>query len=152
MITPSLALWILTGMTVLLVVVIPLLDSTAKLSSIISFRWTCVAVLLILMVAVVLDFDHLSDNTRDIILQGGLIIVGSFLLMRTVEKIIMKGFLKNTVFHGTIQKGDIKASVDLKNNNVETATDSSVKELAEDKMKENKADDVSSEEKVVEES
>ena len=146
MITPSLALWILTGMTVLLVVVIPLLDSTAKLSSIISFRWTCVAVLLILMVAVVLDFDHLSDNTRDIILQGGLIIVGSFLLMRTVEKIIMKGFLKNTVFHGTIQKGDIKASVDLKNNNVE----SDVNKTSEE-QKESKLEDNSSEEKVIEE-
>ena len=144
MITPSLALWILTGMTVLLVVVIPLLDSTAKLSSIISFRWTCVAVLLILMVAVVLDFDHLSDNTRDIILQGGLIIVGSFLLMRTVEKIIMKGFLKNTVFHGTIQKGDIKASVDLKNNNVE----SDVNKTSEE-QKESKLEDNSSEEKVI---
>lgn len=127
MITADLALWILTGLVVLLVVIVPLLDSTKKLSSIISFRWTCVAIILILMVAVVLDFNHLSDTSRDIILKGGLIVVGSFLAMRTIEKVLLKGYLKNVAFQGTVQKGDMQATISLTNND---PTPQNVQDLA----------------------
>lgn len=113
MITPDIAMWILVGLAVLLLIVIPLLDSTEKFSKIISMRWTCTAVILILMVAVIVDFEHLSDETRTLILKGGLIVVGSFILLRSVEKVISMGWLKGLNIRGTIEKGGVKASVDL---------------------------------------
>ena len=120
MITPDVAMWILVGFAVLLLIVIPLLDSTDKFSKIISMRWTCTAVILILMVAVIVDFEHLSDETRNLILKGGLVVVGAFILLRSIEKVLLKGYLKNIDFQGTIQKGEVQATVSLtsKNNNV----------------------------------
>lgn len=128
MITADLAIWILAGLSLLLLIIIPLLDSTEKLSSIISMRWTCVAVILILMVAVIVDFEHLNDDTRDLILKGGLVVVGAFILLRSIEKVLLKGYLKNIDFQGTIQKGEVQATVSLTSKNNNVATDSEEKE------------------------
>ena len=113
MITPDIAMWILIGLAALLLIIIPLLDSTEKFSKIISMRWTCTAVILIMMVAVIVDFEHLSDETRTLILKGGLIVVGSFILLRSCEKVISMGWLKGLNIRGTIEKGGMKASVDF---------------------------------------
>lgn len=128
MITPDVAMWILIGLAVLLLIVIPLLDSTEKFSKIISMRWTCTAVILILMVAVVVDFEHLSEETRTLILRGGLIVVGAFILLRSVEKVLLKGYLKNIDFQGTIQKGDVQATVSLTSKDTKVVEDSKEKE------------------------
>lgn len=114
MTTASLAIWILLGMTIVLALVIPLLDSVEKLSKFISLRWTCIAIILLIMVGVIIDFDHLADNTRDIVLKGGLIIVGLYLVLRTVEKILYNGWLKGVNLKGTVTKGDTTASVEIK--------------------------------------
>jgi hypothetical protein len=114
MITASLAIWILLGMTIVLALVIPLLDSVERLSKFISLRWTCIAIILLIMVGVIIDFDHLADNTRDIVLKGGLIIVGLYLVLRTVEKVLYNGWLKGVNLKGTVTKGDTTASVEIK--------------------------------------
>ena len=129
MITPDLAIWILAGLSLLLLIIIPLLDSTKKFSSIISMRWTCTAVILILMVAVIVDFEHLNDETRNLILTGGLVLVGSFILLRSVEKVISNGWLKGMNIRGSIEKGGVKATVDLSNKNIDAKVDA--KALAE---------------------
>jgi hypothetical protein len=128
MITPDLAMWILIGLAALLLIIIPLLDSTEKFSKIISMRWTCTAIILILMVAVVVDFEHLSEETRSLILKGGLIVVGAFILLRSVEKVLLKGYLKNIDFQGTIQKGDVQATVSLTSKDNNEVEDSEEKE------------------------
>ena len=46
------------------------------------------------MVAVVINFKELADETRNIIVSGGLIVVGGFLILKTVEKILYNGWLK----------------------------------------------------------
>lgn len=114
MTTASLAIWILLGMTIVLALVIPLLDSVERLSKFISLRWTCIAIILLIMVGVIIDFDHLADNTRDIVLKGGLIIVGLYLVLRTVEKVLYNGWLKGVNLKGTVTKGDTTASVEIK--------------------------------------
>ena len=115
MATPNLALLILSGLAIVLAVVIPLLNAIPKLSSLISMRWTCVAVILLIMVGVVVDFEPLADSTRDIALTGGFIIVGSYLLFRTIEKVLANGWLSNVNVKGTVSKGDISATVEVKN-------------------------------------
>lgn len=114
MISANLALWILVGLVVVLAVTIPLLDSVEKFSKFISLRWTCVSVILLIMVGVIINFNHLSDNTRDIVIRGGLIVVGVFLVLRTVEKVLSKGWLRGINVKGTIQKGDLKATAEIK--------------------------------------
>lgn len=114
MTTASLAIWILLGMTIVLALVIPLLDSVERLSKFISLRWTCIAIILLIMVGVIIDFDHLADNTRDIVLKGGLIIVGLYLVLRTVEKVLYNGWFKGVNLKGTVTKGDTTASVEIK--------------------------------------
>lgn len=114
MISANLALWILVGFIVVLAIAIPLLDSVEKFSKFISLRWTCVSVILLIMVGVIINFNHLSDNTRDIVIRGGLIVVGVFLVLRTVEKVLSKGWLRGINVKGTIQKGDLKATAEIK--------------------------------------
>ena len=114
MATPNLALLILSGLAIVLAIVIPLLNAIPKLSSLISMRWTCVAVVLLIMVGVVVDFEPLSDSTRDIALTGGLVIVGVFLALRTAEKVMANGWLKGMNIKGTVAKGDVTATVELK--------------------------------------
>lgn len=114
MISANLALWILVGFVVVFAIAIPLLDSVEKFSKFISLRWTCVSVILLIMVGVIINFNHLSDNTRDIVIRGGLIVVGVFLVLRTVEKVLSKGWLRGINVKGTIQKGDLKATAEIK--------------------------------------
>lgn len=113
MVTATLAVWILVGLAVVLALVIPVLDSVKPLSSFISLRWTCIAIILLIMVGVIINFDTLSDSTRDISLTGGLIIVGVFIVLRTVEKVLYNGWLRGVNLKAEVSKGDIKGSVDL---------------------------------------
>jgi hypothetical protein len=114
MLTSSLAVWILLGLAVVLAIIIPILNSVERFSNFISLRWSCVAILLLIMVGVVIDFEHLADNTRDIVLRGGLIVIGLYLVLRTGEKVLYNGWLKGINLKGSIQKGDLKASAELK--------------------------------------
>ena len=113
MIDPHLAGFILLGLAIVLAIIVPLLNSISRFSSFISLRWSCVAILLLIMVGVVIDFENLQDSTRDIVLRGGLIVVGIFIVLRTAEKILFNGWLKGYNLKGTIQKGDIKATAEM---------------------------------------
>ena len=55
-----------------------------------------------------------KDNTRDIVLKGGLIIVGIFLVLRTFEKILYNGWLKGFNLKGSVQKDGIKLEGEIK--------------------------------------
>ena len=91
MITPEMATYVLLILAILLAVVLPLLNAVTKLTDFISYRWLCVTIILLLMVGVVIDFKTLADGTRDIVLTGGMIIVGAYLLFRTIEKVLYNG-------------------------------------------------------------
>lgn len=121
MLTSSLAVWILLGLAVVLAIIIPILNSVERFSNFISLRWSCVAIILLIMVGVVIDFEHLADNTRDIVLRGGLIVIALYLVLRTGEKVLYNGWLKGINLKGSIQKGDLKASAEVKQ--VETKSD-----------------------------
>lgn len=130
----TLALSVLAGLALILALVIPLLNAIPKLSSFISLRWSCVSVILLIMVGVVIDFEPLADTTRDIALKGGLIIVAAFIILRTIEKVLANGWLNKVNVKGTIQKGDIVATVDIKKDD----TTVEVKDSTEENKEENK--------------
>lgn len=129
----TLALSVLAGLALILALIIPLLNAIPKLSSFISLRWSCVSVILLIMVGVVIDFEPLADTTRDIALKGGLIIVAAFIILRTVEKILSNGWLKGMNIKGTVTKGDIVATVDIKKDEAKVEVKDSTEENKEEK-------------------
>ena len=133
MVNTTLALSILAGLAIILALVIPLLNAIPKLSSFISLRWSCVSVILLIMVGVVIDFEPLADTTRDIALKGGLIIVAAFIILRTIEKVLANGWLKGMNIKGTVTKGDIVATVDLKKDEAKVEVKDSTEENEEEK-------------------
>lgn len=110
----TLAIYVLAGLVIVLALVIPLLNAIPKLSSFISLRWSCISIILLIMVGVVIDFEPLADSTRDIALRGGIIIVGVYLILRTIEKILYSGWLRGVNLKGTVTKGDTTASIEVK--------------------------------------
>ena len=109
MLTPELAAIILLAVCALLLIVIPILDGSKRFSKFISLRYTLVAVALIMALGCVLDFSHLAESSRNIVLMGGLILVGLFVVVRSLEKMKLGG--KKIEF--SVQKGDAKMSTTL---------------------------------------
>ena len=111
MLTPELAAIILLAVCVLLLIVIPILDGSKRLSKYISLRYTMVAIALIMALGCVLDFSHLAESSRNIVLTGGLILVGVFVAVRTIEK---DGTKMSTTLHGEHSPTDKKQKTDNK--------------------------------------
>lgn len=109
MLTPELASIILLGVFVLLLIVIPLLDGSERFSKYISLRYILVAVSLIMALGCILDFSHLSESSRNIVLMGGLILVGVFVAVRSLEKLKLGG----KTIELSIEKGNTKVSTTL---------------------------------------
>lgn len=58
-----------------------------------SFRVVFVAFIAVAMGGVLVDFSHIPDTTRDIVVRGGVIIIGGFVLVRSIEKWLSNGWL-----------------------------------------------------------
>lgn len=116
MLTPTVAALILIAVTLLLLILIPLLDGSKKFHQYISLRYTLVALSLIMALGCILDFSHLTESSRNIVLGGGLGLVGLFVIVRSLEK--MK--LGNKVIDVSAEKGDIKVTAKLQNKGTET--------------------------------
>lgn len=109
MLTPTLAAIILLVVCALLLIVIPILDGSSKFARYISLRYTLVSVALIMALGCVLDFSHLAESSRNIVLMGGLILVGVFVGVRSIEKLKLGGKKLNVSF----ERGDIKVGATI---------------------------------------
>ena len=110
MVTPEIATLVLMGLTVLLLVIIPLLDGSKHFGRYISLRYTMVAVAMLMAVGCVLDFSHLMESSRNITITGGLVLAGLFVIVRSLEKVKIGGKSIELEAH----KGDIGASAKIK--------------------------------------
>lgn len=108
MIAAGWATIILIGFIILYGVLIPILDVKAK--NFMSLRWAALVVIMAMGVGALLDFDHLSDDCRKIILLGVVICVPIWIALRTIEKLAMKGYVGKI----TARKGDASVDIDLK--------------------------------------
>lgn len=111
MLEPNLATMILLGVCILLLVVIPMLDGSTRFAKYISLRYTLVSVTLIMALGCILDFSHLADQSRNIVLLGGIILVGIFVIVRSLEK--MK--LGNKVIEVSAEHNGTKVGAKLQN-------------------------------------
>lgn len=107
MISPFWATIIVIAFILIFGVGVPILEQ--KLPKYISYRWCVVVVVLALLIGVIIDFDVLSDEARKIVLIGGLVIAGIFVVLRTFEKAFANGWLKGAQIEA--KKGDISIKV-----------------------------------------
>lgn len=115
MISPTSTAVIMIIMIIFLLVIIPILDASNKLGKYISLRYTLVAVCLIMSLGCVLDFSHLIESSRNIVLAGGLLLVGLFVVVRSLEKVK----LGHRSFEVELHKGDAGCSAKLHDNDKE---------------------------------
>lgn len=107
MVNPIIATCIIVAFIVAFGVVLPILDKHAP--KYISYRWSVVVVVLSLLIGAVIDFGEMPAESRRILLLGGLIIVGGYIVLRTVEKILANGWHRGASV--TASKGDIKVEI-----------------------------------------
>lgn len=107
MISPTVATIVIVSFIVVFGVVLPIINKKAP--KYISYRWCVVVVILALLIGAVIDFEVLSEEARNVILMGGLIVSGGYVLLRTAEKILANGWLKGAKLE--VQKGDLSASL-----------------------------------------
>jgi len=124
MLTPIVAAIILLVVSMVLLIIVPMLDGSERFHKYISLRYTLVALSLIMALGCVLDFSHLSESSRNIVLMGGMILVGLFVVVRSLEKLK----LGSKVINVSAQKGDIKVSANIHNKNIESEEDDTEEE------------------------
>ena len=110
MIRPEFATIIIIAFILIFGVGIPVLNVKAK--KFISYRWCVVVVALALLIGAVVDFDVLSDETRRTVILGGLIIGCLYVVLRTAEKVLSKGWLKGTRVKAKKGDAEIELSSD----------------------------------------
>lgn len=113
MIQPIPATIIIVSFIVLFGIGIPVLNRFAP--KYISYRWCVIVVILALLIGAVIDFDVLSDESRNIVLIGGMIIGGVYVFLRTVEKVLQKGWLHGATIEA--KKGDISVKLTADSDN-----------------------------------
>ena len=86
------ATWIAIGLIAFLLIIVPLIERIPKIGECISHRWIVVTVAITLMVAVVINFEHLDDGVRGSIIIGGFIVSIMYILLRSLEKALAKGW------------------------------------------------------------
>ena len=87
-----LATWIAIALIAFLLIIVPLIERIPKLGECISHRWIVVTVAITLMVAVVINFEHLDNGVRGSIIIGGFIVSIMYILLRSFEKALAKGW------------------------------------------------------------
>ena len=86
------ATWIAISLIAFLLIIVPLIERIPKIGECVSHRWIVVTVTTTLMVAVVINFEHLDNGVRGSIIIGGFIVSIMYILLRSLEKALAKGW------------------------------------------------------------
>ena len=86
------ATWIAISLIAFLLIIVPLIERIPKIGECISHRWIVVTVTTTLMVPVVINFEHLDNGVRGSIIIGGFIVSIMYILLRSLEKALAKGW------------------------------------------------------------
>src|SRR5574344_1009616 len=85
------ATWITIALIAFLLITVALVERIPKIGECVSRRWVVVTVAVTLMVAVVINFEHLDNGVRGSIIIGGFIVSIMYILLRSFEKALAKG-------------------------------------------------------------
>ena len=126
------ATWIAISLIAFLLIIVPLIERIPKLGECISHRWIVVTVAITLMVAVVINFEHLDNGVRGSIIIGGFIVSIMYILLRSLEKALAKGW----------SFGVKRIEGDWEHKRVEVEIDPTPTQKSEEKPEEKPAEDV----------
>lgn len=112
MITPIPATAIILVFIVLFGIILPILDKSKMFGKFISLRWCIVVTFVAMFIGCLIDFDQLSDSVRLTVVLGTIIVGGVFILIRTWEKAVSKGWSIG-IKKIEASKGDAKVTVDV---------------------------------------
>ena len=114
MITPLWATIAIVATALFLLIAIPILDGSHRFGKYISLRYTLVVVGLTCVLGCILDFSHLQESSRNIVLCGGLALTGLFVVVRSLEKCKLGAKLINKKIELEVAKGDasIKTTIE----------------------------------------
>lgn len=114
MLTPEHTTIIMGVFLIIFGVIIPILDRSERLKKYISLRWALTVVWLALLMGIVLDFNHLSEEIRHGILISAAVISTIYLIIRSLEKALYNGWSllpKDHTIKARVEKGDASASL-----------------------------------------
>lgn len=117
MVDPSVATVIVIGFLGVFGLILPILNHVAP--KYVSYRWCVVVAVLAMGLGVVVNFSGLSEETRNIVILGALIIAGGYVFLRTIEKALANGWLRGVRLD--VRKGDASASVSSEMPQADTA-------------------------------
>jgi hypothetical protein len=80
------ATWITLAILAFLFIVVPLFERIPILRDCISRRWVIVTITTTLMLSVVINFQHLNDSVREVIIIGGFIVGISYILCARLKR------------------------------------------------------------------
>lgn len=86
---------------------VPILN--VKFPKFISYRWSVVVVAAALVIGATVDFKELPHDARKIILMGGFIILGAYVALRSIEKVLANGWLQGARIEA--HKGDMGVTI-----------------------------------------
>ena len=133
------ATWITIALIAFLLIIVPLIERIPKLGECISRRWVVVTVTTTLMVAVVINFEHLDNGVRGSIIIGGFIVGIAYILLRSFEKALAKGW----------SFGVKRIEGDWEHKRVEVEIDPTPTQKPDEKPEEKPAEDIKETEKPV---
>lgn len=131
------ATWIAIALIAFLLIIVPLIERIPKIGDCISHRWIVVTVAITLMVAVVINFEHLDNGVRGSIIIGGFIVSIMYILLRSLEKALAKGW----------SFGVKRIEGDWEHKRVEVEMDPTPPQKPDDKPDEKPAEDIKETEK-----
>ena len=126
------ATWIAIALIAFLLIIVPLIERIPKIGECISHRWIVVTVAITLMVAVVINFEHLDNGVRGSIIIGGFIVSIMYILLRSLEKALAKGW----------SFGVKRIEGDWEHKRVEVEIDPTTPQKQDDKPEEKPAEDI----------
>lgn len=80
------ATWITLAILAFLLIVVPLFERIPILRDCISRCWVIVTITTTLMLSVVINFQHLNDSVREVIIIGGFIVGISYILCARLKR------------------------------------------------------------------
>ena len=133
------ATWITIALIAFLLIIVPLVERIPKIGECVSRRWVVVTVTTTLMVAVVINFEHLDNGVRGSIIIGGFIVGIAYILLRSFEKALAKGW----------SFGVKRIEGDWEHKRVEVEIDPTPTQKPDEKPEEKPAEDIKETEKPV---
>lgn len=104
-------------------VMVPIVGVIPKVKEIISLRYITLIVWLACMVGIIVNFSNLSDSVKLAVVISTAIMSAIYICFRSIEKWMYNGWKLGKEVKASVQKGDAKLEVELKEKDKDSKDD-----------------------------